>query len=182
MSRSPQSSGLPSSTSVELPSRQEYEDMRGLNKVMVVGNLGADPESRALPSGQTVTSLRVATSEEWKDKETGEKKSRTEWHSVQLFGKVAEIAAEYLKKGSKVYLEGSLRTRKWQDKEGNDRYSTEVIATEMLMLDPPSGGARREEEESPPPCRSPARQQASNRRQPEPESDLGDDDDIPFGR
>jgi single-strand DNA-binding protein len=107
---------------------------RGINKVIIVGNLGVDPETRYMPSGGAVTNLRVATSESWKDKQTGEQQERTEWHRVAMFGRLAEIAAEYLRKGSQVYLEGSLRTRKWQDKDGNDRYSTEVIANEMQML------------------------------------------------
>jgi len=107
---------------------------RGINKVIIVGNLGADPETRYMPSGGAVTNLRVATSESWKDKQTGEQQERTEWHRVAMFGRLAEIAAEYLRKGSQVYLEGSLRTRKWQDKDGNDRYSTEIVANEMQML------------------------------------------------
>lgn len=108
---------------------------RGINKVILVGHLGADPETRYMPSGSAVTNLRVATTESWKDKTSGEQQERTEWHRVAMFGRVAEIAAEYLRKGSQVYLEGSLRTRKWQDKEsGGDRYSTEVIANEMQML------------------------------------------------
>lgn len=108
---------------------------RGINKVILIGNLGADPETRAMPSGMTVANIRVATSENWKDKQSGENKERTEWHNVAMFGRLGEIAGEYLKKGSKVYIEGSLRTRKWQDKSGNDRYTTEIIANEMQMLD-----------------------------------------------
>jgi single-strand DNA-binding protein len=107
---------------------------RGLNKVILIGNLGADPETRAMPSGGTVSNLRVATSESWRDKQSGEQQERTEWHRVALFGRLGEVAAEYLRKGSQVYIEGSLRTRKWQDKQGNDRYSTEIIGNEMLML------------------------------------------------
>jgi len=113
---------------------------RGINKVILIGNLGQDPETRAMPSGSSVTNLRVATSESWKDKQSGEMKERTEWHSVAMFGRLAEIAGEYLKKGSHVYIEGSLRTRKWQDKQGNDRYSTEIIANEMQMLGGRGGG------------------------------------------
>ncbi len=108
---------------------------RGINKVILIGNLGADPETRAMPSGMTVANIRIATSESWKDKQSGENKERTEWHNVALFGRLGEIAGEYLKKGSKVYIEGSLRTRKWQDKQGQDRYTTEIIANEMQMLD-----------------------------------------------
>jgi single-strand DNA-binding protein len=107
---------------------------RGINKVILVGNLGVDPETRYMPSGSAVTNLRIATSESWKDKQSGEQQERTEWHRVAMFGRLAEIAAEYLRKGSQVYIEGSLRTRKWQDNDGNDRYSTEIIANEMQML------------------------------------------------
>jgi single-strand DNA-binding protein len=113
---------------------------RGLNKVILIGNLGADPETRAMPSGLTVANLRVATSESWRDKQSGEQQERTEWHHVALFGRLGEVAAEYLKKGSQVYIEGRLRTRKWQDKQGNDRYSTEIIGNEMLMLGGRSAG------------------------------------------
>jgi single-strand DNA-binding protein len=114
---------------------------RGVNKVIIIGNLGADPETRAMPSGTTVANLRVATSENWRDKQTGEQQERTEWHRVALFGRLAEVAGEYLRKGSKVYIEGSLRTRKWQDKQGNDRYSTEIVANDMQMLDGRGGQA-----------------------------------------
>jgi single-strand DNA-binding protein len=107
---------------------------RGINKVILIGNLGADPETRAMPSGTTVANLRIATSESWRDKQTGEQQERTEWHRVALFGRLAEIAGEYLRKGSQVYIEGSLRTRKWQDKQGNERYSTEIVGNELQML------------------------------------------------
>jgi single-strand DNA-binding protein len=113
---------------------------RGVNKVIIVGNLGNDPDTKYMPSGSAVTNLSVATNESWKDKATGEQKDRTEWHRVAMFGRLAEIAAEYLRKGSQVYIEGKLRTRKWQDKQGNDRYSTEVIADEMQMLSGRTGG------------------------------------------
>jgi single-strand DNA-binding protein len=113
---------------------------RGINKVILIGNLGADPETRAMPSGTTVANLRVATSESWRDKQSGEQQERTEWHRVALFGRLAEIAEEYLKKGSQVYIEGSLRTRKWQDKQGNERYSTEIIGNELQMLGGRGGG------------------------------------------
>jgi single-strand DNA-binding protein len=113
---------------------------RGVNKVILIGNLGQDPETKSLPSGSAVTNIRVATTEGWKDKQTGEKKEATEWHTVVFFDRLAEIAGQYLKKGSKVYIEGSLRTRKWQDKNGNDRYSTEVRANDMQMLDSKGGG------------------------------------------
>jgi len=107
---------------------------RGVNKVIIVGNLGQDPETRYMPSGAAVTNFTVATNESWKDKQTGEQKDRTEWHRVAMFNRLAEIAAEYLRKGSQVYIEGKLRTRKWQGQDGNDRYTTEIIADEMQML------------------------------------------------
>jgi single-strand DNA-binding protein len=114
-----------------------FEDLsmaRGVNKVILVGNLGADPETRAMPSGATVANLRIATSESWRDKTSGEQQERTEWHRVALFGRLAEIASEYLRKGSQVYIEGSLRTRKWQDKQGQERYSTEIVGNDLQML------------------------------------------------
>ncbi len=107
---------------------------RGINKVIIVGNLGADPDSRAMPSGNAVTNISVATSESWNDRETGEKQEKTEWHRVVFFNRLAEIAAQYLKKGSQVYVEGKLQTRKWEDKEGNERWTTEVVANQMEML------------------------------------------------
>ena len=113
---------------------------RGINKVILIGNLGKDPETRYMPSGSAVTNLRIATSESFKDRETGEQQERTEWHSVAMFGKLAEISAEYLKQGSQVYIEGRLRTRKWQDKEQKDHYSTEIIADQMQMLGGRGGG------------------------------------------
>ena len=114
---------------------------RGVNKVILVGNLGKDPETRYMPSGSAVTNLTLATSESWKDKQTGDQQERTEWHKIAMFGRLAEIAAEYLRKGSQVYIEGKLRTRKWQDKEGKDRYTTEIVADEMQMLGSKGGGA-----------------------------------------
>jgi len=108
---------------------------RGVNKVILVGNLGSDPETRYMPSGGAVTNITVATSETWNDKQSGVKQERTEWHKVCFFNKLAEIADKYLNKGSKVYIEGSLRTKKWQDKDGQDRYTTEIVASEMQMLD-----------------------------------------------
>jgi single-strand DNA-binding protein len=113
---------------------------RGVNKVILVGNLGADPETRSMPSGMTVTNIRIATSESWKDKASGAQQERTEWHSIALFGRLGEISAEYLRKGSQVYVEGKLRTRKWQDKQGNDRFTTEIIADNMQMLGARAGG------------------------------------------
>ena len=125
---------------------------RGVNKVIIVGSLGNDPDTRYMPSGSAVTNLSVATNESWKDKQTGEQKERTEWHRVCMFGRLAEIAAEYLRKGSQVYLEGSLRTNKWQDKSGNDRWTTEIIANEMQMLGGRSGpGAPAMGDSGPPP-------------------------------
>lgn len=109
--------------------------MSGVNKVIIVGNLGNDPETRFTTSGAAVTNISIATSEKWKDKNTGQPQEKTEWHNITFFGKLAEIAGEYLKKGSKVYVEGSLTTEKWQDKDGNDRYTTKVKAREMQMLD-----------------------------------------------
>src|SRR5207302_5967759 len=108
--------------------------MASVNKVILVGNLGADPETKYLPSGDAVTNIRVATTDRWKDKTSGEMKEATEWHRIAFFGRLAEIAGEYLKKGSQVYVEGRIRTRKWQDKEGQDRYSTEIVADSMQML------------------------------------------------
>ena len=112
---------------------------RGINKVILIGNLGRDPEVRYMPSGGAVANVALATSSSWRDKQTGEQNERTEWHNVVFFNRLAEIAGEYLKKGSKVYVEGSLRTRKWQDKNGNDRYTTEIVANEMQMLDSRGG-------------------------------------------
>ncbi|HHI94490.1 MAG TPA: single-stranded DNA-binding protein, partial [Gammaproteobacteria bacterium] len=113
---------------------------RGVNKVILIGNLGQDPEVKYMPNGGAVTNVTIATSESWKDKNTGEQKENTEWHRVVFFRRLAEIAGEYLKKGSKVYIEGKLQTRKWQDQSGNDRYTTEIIANEMQMLDSRGGG------------------------------------------
>jgi single-strand DNA-binding protein len=127
---------------------------RGINKVILVGNLGADPETRYTASGAAVTNIRLATSETWRDKQSGEQQERTEWHRVVFFNRLAEIAGEYLRKGRQVYIEGSIRTRKWQDQSGQDRYTTEVVANEMQMLggrdgdsgDSSSGGGFRDNE------------------------------------
>jgi single-strand DNA-binding protein len=143
---------------------------RGVNKVIIVGNLGNDPETRYMPSGSAVTNLSVATNESWKDKQTGEQKDRTEWHKVAMFGRLAEIAAEYLRKGSQVYIEGKLRTRKWQDKEGQDRYTTEIVADEMQMLGGRSGGS----------AGAPAMNDTGERSPPPRVSGDDFDDDIPF--
>mgnify|MGYP000087270613 CR=1 FL=1 len=116
---------------------------RGINKVIIVGNCGQDPETRYMPSGGAVTNLSLATSESWKDKNTGDQQERTEWHRVVFFNRLAEIVEQFVKKGSKVYIEGSLRTRKWQ-KDGQDRYTTEIVASEMQMLDSRGGAAGEE--------------------------------------
>jgi len=113
---------------------------RGINKVILIGNLGKDPEVRYMPSGSAVANLTIATSESWKDKQSGETQERTEWHRVSMFGRLGEIAGEYLRKGSKVYIEGRLQTRKWQDQNGQDRYTTEIVANDMQMLDSRGGG------------------------------------------
>jgi single-strand DNA-binding protein len=160
---------------------------RGINKVILVGNLGADPDTRYMPSGKAVTNIRIATSESWKDKTSGDQQERTEWHGVVLFDKLGEIAAEYLRKGSQVYIEGSLRTRKWQDKEGKDRYTTEIIARDMQMLGSRggggggggggmsgSGGGGGGGESRP------SRSAAPEERGPPPADEGGFDDDIPF--
>ncbi|MBA3580937.1 MAG: single-stranded DNA-binding protein [Gammaproteobacteria bacterium] len=115
---------------------------RGINKVILVGHLGADPEIRYMPSGAAVANLSLATTESWKDKNSGEKQERTEWHRIVLFARLAEIAGEYLKKGAQVYIEGRLQTRKWQDKSGQDRYTTEIVGGDMQMLGGGSGGGR----------------------------------------
>ncbi|MFN3234712.1 MAG: single-stranded DNA-binding protein [Gammaproteobacteria bacterium] len=145
---------------------------RGINKVILVGNLGRDPETRYSGDGAAITNFSVATSEGWKDKQTGEMQERTEWHRVVTFRRLAEIAAEYLRKGSKVYVEGRLRTQKWTDKQGNERYTTEIVASEMQMLDSRGGAGG-----------APAGA-SSNQSQPAPEmSSAGPDDfddDIPF--
>lgn len=114
---------------------------RGINKVIIVGNCGQDPETRLSAGGAAITNLSVATSDSWKDKQTGQTQERTEWHRIVFFNRLAEIAGEYLKKGSKIYVEGRLQTRKWQDQSGQDRYSTEIVASEMQMLDSRAGGA-----------------------------------------
>lgn len=152
---------------------------RGVNKVILVGNVGTDPEIRYLPNGNPVANLSIATSESWKDKQTGEKQERTEWHRVVFFNRLAEIISEYVKKGSKLYIEGSLRTRKWQDQNSVDRYTTEIIGSEMQMLD--SRGAQQSSN-----APYPSQQQASSAapavpsaKEPAPAMDSFDDD-IPF--
>ncbi|SEG77301.1 single-stranded DNA-binding protein [Marinobacterium lutimaris] len=168
---------------------------RGINKVILVGNLGGDPEVRYMPSGNAVTNVTLATSESWKDRQSGQQQERTEWHRVVFFNRLAEIAGEYLRKGSKVYVEGSLRTRKWQGQDGQDRYTTEIVASEMQMLDgrggdsggysqpdpmgygqpqgQPQGGQPRQQQRP-----APAPQQQPQ-QPPAPDMDSFDDD-IPF--
>ena len=158
---------------------------RGINKVILVGNLGADPDTRYMPSGKAVTNIRVATSESWKDKQTGDMQERTEWHSIVMYDKLGEIAAEYLRKGSQVYIEGKIRTRKWQDKEGKDRYTTEVIADQMQMLGGRGGGGGASSEPREPRSaarQAPASEERSDRSAaPVDEAGGGEfDDDIPF--
>ena len=149
--------------------------MASVNKVILIGNLGKDPETRYLPSGDAVTNINIATSEKWKDK-SGETQEHTEWHRVAFFGKTAEIAGEYLKKGSPVYVEGRIRTRKWQDKEGQDRYSTEIVADRMQLLGGRGGGAE-------PMAREPATATAGgggSKSAPRKGTVEELDDDIPF--
>ncbi len=148
---------------------------RGVNKVILIGHLGKDPEVRATPAGETVATLTLATSEAWKDKNTGEQREQTEWHRVVAYGRLAQIIGEYLRKGSKAYIEGSLRTRKWQDASGIERYTTEIRAQEMQMLDnrQTSGGSS---------ARAPAQRSAALQAEPDFATDHGPgmDDDIPF--
>ena len=133
---------------------------RGVNKVILVGNLGKDPETKYMPSGDCVCNFSIATTESWKDKTTGEKVEKAEWHNIVMYRRLAEIAGEYLRKGSQVYIEGKLKTRKWQDKSGNDRYTTEIEAREMQMLGARGGnagmGAPAAQQSSPPPAQAPA--------------------------
>lgn len=174
---------------------------RGINKVILIGNLGGDPEVRYMPSGNAVTNVTLATSESWKDKQSGQMQERTEWHRVVFFNRLAEIAGEYLRKGSKVYIEGSLRTRKWQGQDGQDRYTTEIVASEMQMLDGRGGesggyqqpaqggdmgyGQPQQYNQAPAqqaPRQQPARSQQAPQQPPQPPAPAFDDfdDDIPF--
>ena len=160
--------------------------MAGVNKVIIVGNLGNDPEVRYTPSGSAVATISIATSEQWKDKQTGEQREKTEWHRVVMFNRLGEIAGEYLRKGSQVYIEGKLQTRKWQDQSGNDRYTTEIVANTMQMLgarsatggtasfdqSPPSNNANRQGQNQAP------NQNSAPQAPVEPMADF--DDDIPF--
>ena len=150
---------------------------RGVNKVILIGNLGNDPEIRYTAGGAAVANISLATAESWKDKESGEKQERTEWHRVVFFGRLAEIVGEYLRKGSQVYVEGRLQTRKWQDKkDGTDRYSTEIVASDMQMLGGRSGGSANFD--SPPPAQKEAGTPGAEPASAAPENDF--DDDIPF--
>lgn len=169
--------------------------MASVNKVILIGNLGKDPEVRYMPSGRAVANVTLATNESWKDKNTGEKQERTEWHNVVFYSPLAEIAGQYLRKGSPVFVEGRLQTKKWQDKNGQDRYTTEIIASDMKMLGGrggaggsapfmPEGG---EMDGAPPPSShapqaqtSPAATRAAPSSSPPPSMDNGFDDDIPF--
>jgi len=161
---------------------------RGINKVILVGNLGADPETRYTPSGTAITTIRVATSESWKDKQTGEQQERTEWHRVKFFSRLAEIAGEYLKKGSQVYIEGRLRTEEYE-KDGIKRWSTDIVADEMQMLgsrggagggEGGGGGERRERGPARGPQSAPQRSSGAPAASQAPASDSFDDDEIPF--
>jgi single-strand DNA-binding protein len=173
---------------------------RGINKVILVGNLGADPETRYTPSGSAVTNIRLATSESWKDRQTGEQNERTEWHRIVFFNRLAEVAGEYLRKGSQVYVEGKIQTRKWQDQSGQDRYTTEVVANEMQMLGSRGEGgtanfsAAKQQSGSAPAQQAPSSQAPPSQAPPSPSPSqapaasqsapaaVGDDfdDDIPF--
>ena len=153
---------------------------RGVNKVILVGNLGRDPEVRYSPNGSAVANVTLATSESWKDKTSGEKQEKTEWHRVVFFGRLAEIAGEYLKKGSQVYVEGRLQTRKWQDKEGHERYTTEIVAGEMQMLGS-RGGAGAPSDNFNQDQAATAENTSAKKATPSNAAVAGDfDDDIPF--
>jgi len=147
---------------------------RGVNKVIIIGNLGNDPDIRYTASGAAVANISLATAESWRDKETGDQQERTEWHRIVFFGRLAEIVGEYLRKGSQIYVEGRLQTRKWQDKEGHDRYTTEIVANVMQMLGSRSSGSTNLDQSSPADNGEPV----SSTQDSSPENDF--DDDIPF--
>lgn len=157
---------------------------RGINKVILIGNIGIDPEVRYLPNGNAVTTLSVATSESWKDKTTGEKQERTEWHRVVCFNRLGEIAGEYVRKGSKLYVEGSLRTRKWQDQQGQDKYTTEIVANDIQMLDSKGGSTGSYDDVSQAQFAAPSQPntgRAQQQPQPVPHDAFDQlDDDVPF--
>jgi len=148
---------------------------RGLNKVMLIGNLGNDPEVRYTAGGSAVANVNIATAESWRDKESGQQQERTEWHRIVFFGRLAEIVGEYLKKGSQIYVEGRLQTRKWQDREGQDRYTTEIVASEMQMLGSRSSGGTADFDQRPA-----ASEPAAPSAKPAASADNSFDDDIPF--
>ena len=148
---------------------------RGVNKVILVGNCGQDPEAKYMPNGNAVTNISVATSETWKDKQTGQQQERTEWHRVVFFNRLAEIAGEYLRKGSKVYIEGSLRTRKWQGQDGSDRYTTEIVANELQMLDSRDDSAKNAN-----PAKHAPQRPVQNAPKPQPVPMDSFDDDMPW--
>ncbi len=156
---------------------------RGINKVILIGNLGNDPEVKYMPNGNAVANISVATAESWKDKSTGERVEKTEWHRVVLFGRLGEIAGEYLKKGSKVYIEGRLQTRKWQGQDGQDRYTTEIVANDMQMMDSKGGDMQGgssgyNQQSSQPQSQAPSSQQQPQSQAPALSNEF--DDDIPF--
>ena len=161
---------------------------RGVNKVILVGNLGKDPEVRYMPNGNAVANITLATTESWKDKQSGEQQEKTEWHRIVMFRRLGEIAGEYLKKGSQVYIEGKLQTRKWQDSSGNDRYTTEIVASEMQMLGGRGGGGSADFSSASAPAQAAPAQSApaqsasaQSASAPTPAAAGGDfDDDIPF--
>ncbi|MGL5743281.1 MAG: single-stranded DNA-binding protein [Legionella sp.] len=154
---------------------------RGINKVILIGNVGVDPDVRYLPNGNAVTTISIATSESWKDKVTGEKQERTEWHRVVCFNRLGEIAGEYVRKGSKLYIEGSLRTRKWQDQQGQDKYTTEIVANDIQMLDG-KGGSAANYDDVPQAQFAPANPGAARQQSAPVPQDAFDqlDDDVPF--
>ncbi|MDO9227549.1 MAG: single-stranded DNA-binding protein [Pseudomonadota bacterium] len=157
--------------------------MASVNKVILIGNLGKDPETRYMPSGEAVTNITLATTDTWKDKNSGDKREATEWHRVVFFRKLAEIASQYLRKGSQVYIEGSLKTRKWQDQSGQDRYTTEIVADEMRMLGSRQGGANSgtADYDAPPMESAPRGKPAGGAAASAPGGGFGEmDDDIPF--
>lgn len=160
---------------------------RGVNRVILIGNLGQDPEVKYTASGAAVATLNIATSEQWTDKHSGQKQEKTEWHRISMFGRLAEIAGEYLKKGAQVYIEGKLQTRKWQDQNGQDRYTTEVVANEMQMLGGRGGSAdfgggnQGQSQNAPRQQAAPAQNAPQAQSQSQPNDNFGGfDDDIPF--
>lgn len=155
---------------------------RGVNLVILIGNLGKDVELRYMPSGSAVANFSIATSESWKDRQSGEKKEKTEWHNIAMYGRLAEIAGEYLKKGSKIYIEGKLQTRKWQDNNGNDRYTTDIIADQMQMLDSRSEGGGHGAQGSQGSHQQQGHGQRRSQARPQQAAPVDDtfDDDIPF--